>query len=145
MSTSWYTLRFISKTGKPTDKKHLNEMEEQFIEEKTFEKNNFSEHGFEKGEYELCVFSNCNFATTDLSHIRFIDCEFYDCNLSSATIVQTGFQNVLFKDCKMLGLQFDKCSDFAFSIKVDGCQLNHSSFLNGNLQKWCLKNRNFSK
>mgnify|MGYP001950459629 FL=1 len=70
-----------------------------------------------------------------MSKITFIDCEFYDCNLSSAHILQTGFQNVLFKDCKMLGLQFDKCNDFGFLIKVDKCQLNHSSFFKRKLSK----------
>ena len=35
----------------------------------------------------------------------------------------------------MLGLNFDKCSDFAFSIKVDNCQLNHSSFYKQKLSK----------
>ena len=120
-------------------------MEEQFIAEKSFERKDFSENGLEKGEYELCVFSNCNFSESDLSNIRFMDCEFYDCNLSSANVFQTGFQNILFKDCKLLGLYFDKCSDFGFSIKVENCQLNHSSFFKLNLSKTSFKKSNLSE
>ncbi|WP_108801942.1 pentapeptide repeat-containing protein [Aquimarina sp. Aq107] len=114
-------------------------MKEQFIEEKTFDRKDFSEIPLEKGEYELCVFLNCNFSNSDLSHIRFVDCEFHNCNLSTANIFQTGFQNVLFKDCKILGLHFDKCNDFGFSIKVDNCQLNHSSFFKRKLSKTLFK------
>ncbi|WP_372752687.1 pentapeptide repeat-containing protein [Mariniflexile sp.] len=114
-------------------------MEEQYIVEKTFNKKDFSEHRLEKGEYEVCVFLNCNFSNSDVSQIRFIDCEFYDCNLSTANIFQTGFQNVFFKDCKMLGLTFDKCSDFGFFIKVEACQLNHSSFFKRKLSKISFK------
>jgi len=110
-------------------------MEEEFIAEKTFERKDFSKNGLEKGEYELCTFLNCNFSNTDLSNILFTDCKFYDCNLSGATIFQTGFQNIFFKDCKLLGLHFDKSNDFGFSIQVDHCQLNHSSFYKRKLSK----------
>lgn len=115
-------------------------MHKQFIEEKTFRKIDFSINSLKKGEYELCTFLNCNFSNSDLSKIRFIDCEFFDCNLSSAYILQTEFQNINFKDCKMLGLQFDKCNDFGFSIKVNNCQLNHSSFFKRKLSKISFKN-----
>ncbi|MEO9952202.1 MULTISPECIES: pentapeptide repeat-containing protein [Nonlabens] len=110
-------------------------MNEQFIEDKIFKRKDFSEIGLEKGDYESCTFLNCNFSNSDLSNICFIDCEFYDCNLSSAHTLQTGIQNILFKNCKMLGLQFDKCNDFAFSIKVENCQLNHSTFYKLKLSK----------
>ncbi|WP_306456210.1 pentapeptide repeat-containing protein [Winogradskyella undariae] len=39
----------------------------------------------------------------------------------------------------MLGLQFDKYSDFGFLIKVDKCQLNHSSFYKRKLSKTSFK------
>ena len=35
----------------------------------------------------------------------------------------------------MLGLNFEKCNDFAFSIKVENCQLNHSIFYKQKLSK----------
>ena len=84
----------------------------------------------------ICDFS---FLDADLSNTRFMECEFYDCNLSSANVFQTGFQDVIFKDCKMLGIDFEKCSDFAFNIKVDNCQLSHASFYKMNLSKMIFK------
>ena len=103
-------------------------MEPQFIEDKKFEKENFTENTLPKGDYESCTFLNCNFSNSDLSKIRFIECSFINCNLSLANLYLTELHDIVFKDCKMLGLRFDKCSDFAFSVKFDNCQLNHSSF-----------------
>ena len=103
-------------------------MEMQFIEGVTFEREDFSKEKFVKGDYESCTFSNCNFSNANLSKVRFIECHFINCNLSLAHFYLTEIQDVTFKDCKMLGLRFDKCSDFAFSIKFDNCILNDSSF-----------------
>ncbi len=106
-----------------------------FVEEVTFEKEDFTIDGLERGDYEACTFINCNFANSDFSNIRFIDCEFQDCNLSAVKLGGTGFQDVRFQNCKMLGLQFDECSDFLFQVSFDNCQLNHSSFFANKLVK----------
>jgi len=103
-------------------------MDLKFIDEQVFEKKDYTAQDLEKGIYELCTFKNCDFSNSDLSKIQFIECEFYDCNLSSTNLFETGFQNVLFHGCKLMGLHFEKCSEFAFSIKVRHSQLNHSSF-----------------
>jgi len=106
-----------------------------FVEETTFEKEDFNLENLERGDYELCTFMNCNFANSDLSNTRFVDCEFQDCNLSATKIGGTGLQDVRFNNCKMLGLQFDECSDFLFRVSFDNCQLNHSSFFSNKLVK----------
>ncbi|WP_347373348.1 pentapeptide repeat-containing protein [Aequorivita sp. Q41] len=118
-------------------------MERQFIEEQTFEGVDFSKDSLEKGDYELCVFLNCNFSNIDLSLIRFIECEFKNCNLSSAKLNKTGFQSVVFIDCKMFGLHFEKCDTFGFSIEVDNSQLNYSSFYGLKLPKTKFNNCKF--
>lgn len=87
-----------------------------------------------KSEYENCVFNSCSFEDNILSGFKFIDCTFNCCNLSLCKLNQTVFQDVLFKDCKMLGLRFDSCSDFGLSISFENCQLNHSSFYKLNLK-----------
>ena len=116
-------------------KKQRELMELQFIEDIKFERKDFSKNKLDKGDYESCTFSNCNFSNSDVSKIRFLECQFIDCDLSLVNLHETGLQDVTFKDCKMLGLRFDTCSDFAFSIKVDHCQLNHSSFFKKKLSK----------
>jgi uncharacterized protein YjbI with pentapeptide repeats len=40
----------------------------------------------------------------------------------------TALRDVKFVDCKMLGMQFDKCREFLLSMSFKGCNLNLSSF-----------------
>src|SRR5580704_8255842 len=99
-----------------------------YIEEKTFEKIDFSKEGLVKGDYESCTFINCLFSNTDLSNINFAECEFKECNLSMAKLTKTTLRDITFKDCKLLGLHFQNCNDFLFSVSFDNCILNLSSF-----------------
>ena len=66
----------------------------------------------QKGEYEHCTFTNCDFAEVNLGGIRFVDCRFEGCNLSLAKLRKTTIRDVVFENCKMLGLHFDECDDF---------------------------------
>ena len=77
------------------------------------------------GEYENCKFNNC-----DLSNF----------NLSLAKLNKTVLQGVNFKDCKLLGLLFEKCNPFGLELSFDGCNLNHSSFYKLKLKKIVFKN-----
>ena len=103
-------------------------MERQYIEDQIFEKLHVQESGFEPGEYEGCTFNLCDFSNTDLSGVTFITCAFNSCNLSLAKLDKTGFQDITFKDCKMLGLHFESCHKFGFAVAFENCQLNDSSF-----------------
>jgi uncharacterized protein YjbI with pentapeptide repeats len=40
----------------------------------------------------------------------------------------------------MLGLRFDKCSEFGLSFSFDNCQLNHCSFYNTKIKKTHFRN-----
>jgi len=120
--------------------KVLTDMESLFVEEKKFEKIDFTKSNLAKGEYEYCTFIHCDFSNTDLSHIKFIECEFNSCNLSLVKLVQTVFRDIEFKDCKMLGLQFENCSEFGLSFNFEGCTLNHSAFYKTKIKKTNFKN-----
>jgi uncharacterized protein YjbI with pentapeptide repeats len=102
-----------------------------FFEEKHYLK----VESLEKGVFERCVFENCNFSEQDVSGSKFSDCSFIACNLSLMSMNLTSFQQVSFVDCKMLGLRFDFCNPFGFSISTERCQLMHSSFFKLNLKK----------
>ena len=102
--------------------------------EKMFEKTDFSAVGFASGDYENCVFNNCNFSGIDLSAIKFTESVFNSCNLSMVKLTKTALQDVKFKECKLLGLHFENCNDFLFSIDFDGCNLNFSSFYKKNIK-----------
>ena len=94
----------------------------------------------QRGEYEKCSFKNCDFSNQDFSGFKLIDCTFDSCNLSMIKLDSAAFQDVLFRDSKMLGLRFDTASGFGFSVYFDGCQLNHSSFFRLKLRKTKFKN-----
>lgn len=105
-----------------------------FTHDRTFEKEDFT-HDFPGGEYENCTFRNCNMMEADLSGARFTDCRFEGCDMSLAVLQGVIFNNAFFKDCKMLGLKFDSCDPFAFSVGFEGCILDSSSFFKRKLAK----------
>jgi fluoroquinolone resistance protein len=115
-------------------------MEQSYEVNKTFDKINFEEIPLQKGEYENCTFNNCNFSNSNLSEIKFVDCIFNDCNLSNSKLMNTLFRDVKFKGCKMLGLGFDKCSDFGLSFIFDNCTLDHSTFFKKKIKQTLFRN-----
>jgi fluoroquinolone resistance protein len=115
-------------------------MEPTYIEDKKFEQIDFTENGLPIGEYENCSFINCNFSNTDFSGIKFSLSEFINCNLSLVKLTKTAFRDIKFKECKMVGLQFDQCNPFGLEISFDHCSLNHASFYQTKLKKTIFKN-----
>ena len=105
-------------------------MENLFNTHKTFEKVSFIDKRVNNREFEDCVFKNCDF-----SNNSFMDCEFIECNLSMTSLVGTSLKTVHFKDCKLLGIQFNTCNDFLFSVSFQDCVLDYSSFANKKMPK----------
>ena len=52
----------------------------------------------------------------------------------------TTLRDIKFSGCKLLGLHFEDCSDFLFSVSFDNCILNLSSFYKRKLKKIIFKN-----
>ena len=103
-------------------------MDKDYQSEITFESKDFSKVPLSFGEYEACTFRNCNFADQDLSGFQFNQCEFIESDLSNVKVIDTAFQQVAFRGCKIIGIHFDTCKDFLFEISCENCQLNYSSF-----------------
>ena len=115
-------------------------MEREYIEEKTFDKIDFTINPLPGGEYEYCVFKNCDFSNSDLSGRLFMECEFESCNLSMTKLTNATFRDSTFRNCKMLGLHFENCNEFGFSVNFDNCDLNYSSFYRTKMKKTVFKN-----
>jgi fluoroquinolone resistance protein len=62
------------------------------------------------------------------------------CNLSLAKLERTAFRDVVFKECKMLGLHFENCNEFGLAFSFENCQLSHSSFYRTKIKKTNFKN-----
>ena len=103
-------------------------MEKIFTEDHHFQAISYSESPLDKGDYENCIFSSCIFANSSLSMINFVDCEFKSCDFSLSNVKNTAFKDCKIKDCKILGVKFEECNTFGFTIHFENCQLNLSSF-----------------
>lgn len=106
-----------------------------YFDEQTFE----SAASLAEGEYEYCTFKDCDLANMDFQEYKFVECEFVNCNLSNANINQTYLQDVIFNNCKMLGLSFDQCNPFGFAAKFEHCSLDHSTFFQVKLSQSSFK------
>jgi len=121
----------------------------ELIEDAQYSGVDFALKKMKKGDYEGCSFTNCNFSNADISNCMFMDCDFVDCDLSSANITNTTFKEVVFSNCKMMGLHFQKCSSLFFSATFTSCVLDFSSFVGRSLEplqfsKCSLKGVNFA-
>lgn len=92
-----------------------------------------------KGIYENCTFLSCNFMNVDLSGFTFENCIFTECDLSLVKLGSTSLQDVKFLKSKLLGLRFEDCKDFLFSVNFDECHLNLSTFYQSLLKKTIFK------
>ena len=102
---------------------------------KTFDKVIAIATKIQNREFEGCVFKNCDFSNSDFSNNTFMECQFIDCNLSMMQVGNTSLQDVSFKNCKLLGIQFQSCNDFLFEVNFDECALDYASFANKKMPK----------
>lgn len=105
-----------------------------FFEDKIFRHSDFSETGLPGNEFERCTFIQCDFSACDFSEILFSECQLEDCDFSMVNLNNTALQNVKFLNCKLLGLRFDYCNPFLFTVQFENCILNFSSFFKVNLK-----------
>lgn len=99
-----------------------------FVEEKEFLKKDYTDNLLAKAEYDNCSFTGCNFENANLSGIVFSQCTFTNCNMGNANVSGSAFKECDFKECKLLGLQFQGCDPFLFSVQFSNCQIELTSF-----------------
>lgn len=105
------------------------------IENQKFDKTGQQPIALESGEYRDCTFNNCDFSNADFTDCLFSDSEFAGCNLSLANLTRTGFREVRFINCKLLGLHWEDCNSLIYNLSFDHCTLDFSSFYNLNLRE----------
>lgn len=111
-------------------------MEETEIHEnRTFSVVDYSEKKLRDSEFVKCEFVSCNFNKSNLKNNIFEDCTFKECNFSMVDIEGTGVRNAAFSGCKMLGVDFPRCSSFSFTE----CHLNYCNLFGGKLRKTAFK------
>ncbi|MCG6202356.1 pentapeptide repeat-containing protein [Psychromonas antarctica] len=90
-------------------------------------------------EFDGCTFKGCDFSEVIFKKCKFIDCHFNSCNLSLINVAYSQFLDVLFDNCKMIGIDWTRahwpCFDLYASIKFDYCIINDCSFFGLNLSE----------
>jgi uncharacterized protein YjbI with pentapeptide repeats len=56
-----------------------------------------------------------------------------------ASVKKASFREVVFRECKLLGLRFDECDKLLLSFTFEQCILNFSSFFKLNIKKTVFK------
>ena len=67
---------------------------------------NKSNKHFHNIEFESCDFVQCDFSSCTFSKCNFVNCRFSDCNLSLIKVPIKKINEVIFKNCKMLGVNW---------------------------------------
>jgi fluoroquinolone resistance protein len=109
-------------------------------EDKTFAKISYSGKDVKNRNFERCIFKDCDLSESNFSYGQFTDCTFTGCNLSMVKLGQTGLNNVVFDECKLLGINFHECGDFLFTVNFKNSVLDYSSFINKKMPKTKFKN-----
>lgn len=110
-------------------------MEATFHEKKTFDKIVHTGREVHNKVFEECIFTQCDFSESSFAKSRFMDCFFIDCNLTMAGLRNCGMQNISFRECKLLGVNFSECEDFLFGVRFESCVLDYASFMDKKMPK----------
>jgi uncharacterized protein YjbI with pentapeptide repeats len=101
-------------------------MEHKFEENTIFKNITAADIEGSERTFEDCQFINCDFSYANLSHITFINCVMDTCNLSLIKLTGTGLQGVIFKDCKITGVNFGESSSFSLEVSFRKCVLDYT-------------------
>lgn len=115
-------------------------MSHSFFDDQTYNNIDFTLKGLPEGEYDNCNFESCHLEGVNLNNRQFSECIFTNCNLSNTTIEQAAFRDATFNNCKLLGLRFDTCNQFIFSVRFANCSLNLAAFYKCKMKKTMFSN-----
>ncbi|MBM3423194.1 MAG: pentapeptide repeat-containing protein [Chlorobi bacterium] len=104
-------------------------------ENRTFENEVFDAGNQLSGSYEECLFFGCGFTGAELSGVTFRDCTFEMCDFTLAGMKNVALQQVLFRQCKLQGVQFGECRTFLLELRFEECLMRFSTFLKLSLKE----------
>ena len=115
------------------------------IENKLIERLDYTEEKLPCEVYENCRFVNCNFYSSSLLNVSFRECQFESCDFSLASLKNTTLNDAQFSGCKLVGVQFEECNPFLFSVGFENCVLKLAVFYKIKLKKTRFKNCNLQE
>jgi fluoroquinolone resistance protein len=85
-------------------------------------------------EFSNCTFISCKFSNVIFFDCRFENCSFQNCDLSSILIKHSVFDDVLFEESKLTGIQWADAG-IPLDVRFRQCSLNYCSFMGVDLRK----------
>jgi len=79
-------------------------------------------------EFSGCVFKDCDLGECNFSNSSFTDCTFSSCNLSNIKIDNCRFRTVVFEDCKIVGVLFERINPFLLRWIFKECKIELCDF-----------------
>lgn len=67
-----------------------------------------SRHNFDEELFDGCTFAGCDFSESTFTRCTFRDCRFVSCNLSVMKIGYSRFVDVVFEECKVVGVDWTR-------------------------------------
>lgn len=133
----------------------MNKLESKLLDIYYFEDEIFSEIHLSQNtkltevEFHDCTFINCKFSKVIFFDCRFEKCSFRNCDLSSISINHCVFDEVLFEESKLTGIQWAE-TGIPLDVKFRQCSLNYCSFIgvdlkNTEITKCIIKEADFSE
>lgn len=106
----------------------------EFFEDEIFEEIGLSQNTrVTEVEFHDCKFINCKFSRVIFFDCRFENCSFHNCNLSSISMKHCVFDDVLFEESKLTGIQWADAG-IPLDVKFRQCSLNYCSFIGVDLR-----------
>lgn len=100
---------------------------------KTFNGLNFSSQEINGIEFEDCTFEDCDFSDVTFRNCKFIECQFSRCNLSLVNLGFSRFNDVLFIESKLVGINWGNVTWPSYTLSAPigfkQCILTDSIFL----------------
>ncbi|MGB6328408.1 MAG: pentapeptide repeat-containing protein [Halarcobacter sp.] len=93
--------------------------EEEFIE--------YDDKNLDSIYYDNCTFIRCDFSKSVFYNCKFTECTFIDCDMSLCILKNSTFNDVIFKNSKLLGISWSSCAE-PFDVKFDSCNISQNSF-----------------
>lgn len=84
--------------------------------------------------FNQCSFESCNFIENDLTDTYFMDCKFMRCQFSLVRLDGCKLQDVVFRDSKIVGLDFSNCNTFLLRMNFHSCKIDTCNFSGLKLQ-----------
>jgi len=75
-----------------------------------------------------CTFVQCRFHGFDFSGVDITDCIFDHCEFSLPKMTNCGLHGVTFKDSKLVGVDFSRCSSHFFTVSFRNCLIETCNF-----------------